>query len=78
MSTESFLQCATAEWTVSRHVVVSKWSKSLWSGCSILSGLHLCVRRRPQVLRFPNFRNCRVYIHCADFHDVLSSLISRV
>ena len=54
-STESHLQCATAELTVSRHVVVSKWSQSLWSGWSILSGLHLCVRRRPQVLRFQIF-----------------------
>ena len=71
-STESHLQCATAELTVSRHVVVSKWSNS---GCLILSGLHLCVRRSPQMLRFPNFCNCRVYIHCADFHDVLSRAV---
>ena len=75
------LQGVIAELTVSRHVVVPKWSKSVLCGLSILSGLHLCFQHLHLVPRFANFSffiAIVISIHCGGSKDVLSSPTSRV
>ena len=77
---DGYLEGVTAELTVSRHVVVCKWSKSFLSGFSILFGSYSVLSSFSLDAWFSLFFMSAFVIrtHCKDFKDVLFSPTSRM